>query len=124
MAISETKTKAYYRFEQRCGYYDSDLSLCDLLVRSFVAVPNSKDTLAVALGSDKAIHPDFGQANTRKGREGRSYYLKRTLAVSFVKDLYEDLSNVLVRRWHGLHEPGWTRADLPATPSLSSHAIS
>lgn len=84
------KTKAYYRFLQRCDYYETDLALCDLLVRNFVEMPDSTTTLAEALGSSKALHPDLGQTNARRSREVRGGHLKRTLAASFLKDLYED----------------------------------
>lgn len=90
MAGAAAKTKAYHRFKQRCDYYETDVDLCELLVKNFVAMQDSNDAVAVALGSDKSDHPRLGQVNSRRTREIRGGHLKRTLNASFVKDLYED----------------------------------
>ena len=95
------KTKAYFRFQQRCDYYESDLELCELLIQRFLDLPDSTQKLAVALGSTNAQHPKLGQRNTLRSRQIRGGHLKRTLAASFVKDLYEDfveyISEVMLR---------------------------
>jgi hypothetical protein len=90
MAGGAPKTKAYHRFQQRCDYYETDLQLCELLVRDFVSMANSTDIVAVALGSTRAQHPRLGQLNSERTRQIRGGHLKRTLSASFVKDIYED----------------------------------
>lgn len=90
MAGGGAKTKAYHRFQQRCDYYETDLQLCELLVRDFVSIPDSTDIVAVALGSTRAQHPRLGQLNSLKTRQIRGGHLRHTLSASFVKDIYED----------------------------------
>ncbi|OCC24861.1 hypothetical protein MB02_05220 [Croceicoccus estronivorus] len=84
------KTKAYHRFQQRCDYYETDLQLCELLVRDFVSIADSTSSVAVALGSTKAQHPRLGQLNSLRTRQIRGGHLRQTLSASFVKDIYED----------------------------------
>lgn len=88
-------TKAYHRFKERCDYYETDLQLCDLLVRDFLMVADSNQTLAVALGSTNTDHPRLRQRNTQATRTIRGGHLRKTLRASFVKDLYEDFVEFL-----------------------------
>lgn len=92
---AQKKTKAYHRFKQRCDYYETDLALCDLLVRDFIKMPDSDGPVAAALGSSKSIHPKLSQKNTKRTREVRGGHLRATLHASFVKDLYEDFLEFL-----------------------------
>ena len=89
-------TKAFRRFEQRIDYYGADLELCDLLVRAFIARPNSQASLSAELGSDPAHHPYLGRrTNNRQSRRICGTHLKSTLYIAFVKDLYEDFSEYI-----------------------------
>ena len=45
---AQRKTKAYHRFKQRCDYYETDLELCDLLVRDFIKMADSDGPVAAA----------------------------------------------------------------------------
>jgi len=92
---AQRKTKAYHRFKQRCDYYETDLELCDLLVRDFIKMADSDGPVAAALGSSKSKHPKLGQKNTKRTREVRGGHLRATLQASFVKDLYEDFIEFL-----------------------------
>lgn len=84
-------TKAYHRFKQRCDYYDSDLELCDLLVRSFRATPDSNQMLSTALGSNTTDHPYLGRRrNTQNSRNVVGGHFRKTFYGSFIKDIYED----------------------------------
>ena len=93
--MSTAKTNAYFRFQQRCEYYRGDIDLCELVVRDFVRMPSTADTVAVALGSTDALHPAQRQVNSKRTRVVRGGHLKRVLAASLVKDLYEDFVDFL-----------------------------
>ena len=90
------KTKAFQRFIQRIGYYDSDIELCDLLVQSYRNRPNSDENIAVALGATTASHPVLaGRPNTRASRNTTGNHLKSTVAAAYIKDLFEDFSEYI-----------------------------
>lgn len=122
------KTKAYNRFKHRCDYYDTDLELCELLVRDFVALPNSDEPLAAALKSSLEHHPNLDQVNTRRTRQVRGGHLKNTLRSAFVKDLYEDfvdfLAETMTRAAQKGVDPGRfagdVKLDLKATEILAA----
>jgi hypothetical protein len=89
-------TKAYRRFVQRTEDYNSDLELCDLLVRQFFVAQNSQVTVAEALGSSNLQHPHLGRRqNSKQSRNIVGYHLKATLYAAFIKDLFEDFSEFL-----------------------------
>lgn len=89
-------TKAFHRFNQRIRYYESDVELCDLLVTSFLAMPNSGNKLAIQLGGLEASHPVlFTRPNTAASRETCGNHLRATMATAYIKDLYEDFSEFI-----------------------------
>jgi hypothetical protein len=89
-------TKAYRRFVQRIESYNSDLELCDLMVRQFIAKADSDGTLAEALGSNNLDHLHLGRRrNNEQSRKLSGYHLKSTLAVAFIKEVFEDFSEFL-----------------------------
>ncbi|UWR21125.1 hypothetical protein [Sulfitobacter sp. S190] len=90
------KTKAFWRFTQRIGYYDSDIELCDLLVAAYMQRANSGDDIAVDLGATAASHPVLaGRPNTLASRRTTGNHLRTTVAAAYIKDLYEDFSEYL-----------------------------
>ncbi|UWQ16663.1 hypothetical protein [Jannaschia sp. M317] len=90
------KTKAFQRFIQRIGYYDSDIELCDLLVKSYLNGPNSDENIAVALSATAESHPVLaGRPNTRASRNTTGNHLKSTVAAAYIKDLFEDFSEYI-----------------------------
>ncbi|MEM6890236.1 MAG: hypothetical protein AAF636_19190 [Pseudomonadota bacterium] len=90
------KTKAFQRFIQRIGYYDSDIELCDLLVKSYLIGPNSDENIAVALNATAESHPVLaGRPNKRASRNTTGYHLKSTVAAAYIKDLFEDFSEYI-----------------------------
>ncbi|WP_156399299.1 hypothetical protein [Methylobacterium sp. Leaf466] len=89
-------TKAHHRFVQRIETYNNDLELCDLLVRQFLAMPNSNTTVAALLSSTPQRHAHLGRTtNTKKSREVLGNHLKTTIHGSFIKDIFEDFSAFL-----------------------------
>jgi len=89
-------TKAHHRFIQRVEYYGTDLELCDLLVKRFIAVGNSQASVAEALGSTNDRYPYLGRrVNALKSRRICGSHLKQTLYIAFIKDLFEDFSAYL-----------------------------
>ncbi|TMM54735.1 hypothetical protein [Sulfitobacter sabulilitoris] len=90
------KTKAFQRFTQRIGYYDSDIELCDLLVKAYRTKPNSDDNIAVDLGATDVSHPVLAaRPNTRASRNTTGNHLRSTVAAAYIKDLYEDFSEYI-----------------------------
>lgn len=86
-------TKALRRFEQRIDSYNTDLELCDLLVRQLFAKQNSVENLAVALGGTAERYPYIGRrSNNKQSRDVCGAHLKHTLLTAFVKDVFEDFS--------------------------------
>ncbi|WP_380785641.1 hypothetical protein [Sphingomonas sp. R86521] len=89
-------TKAYHRFSNRIAYYNSDIELCDALVEKFITIPNSEDSVAVALGSDEQRYPHLSRrVNVRDSRNIVGQHLKATLHAAFIKDLFEDFSEFI-----------------------------
>lgn len=89
-------TKAYRRFVQRIESYNSDLELCDMLVRQFVSAQNSSSTVAEAFGSSNIKYPHLGRRiNNKQSRNIVGFHLKSTIYSSFIKDLFEDFSEFL-----------------------------
>lgn len=116
-------TKAIRRFEQRVDYYGTDLELCDLLVRAFARRANSEDNLAVDLGSDADRHPILGRRrNTRASRGICGNHLKSTLAIAFIKDLYEDFSEYLATIMTNAAMKGINPARFVGNVKLDLHA--
>lgn len=86
-------TKAFQRFANRIAYYNSDIELCDALVRAFTRLPHSEDNLAVALGADALRYPVLAtRLNNRNSKGICGSHLKSTLYAAYVKDLFEDFS--------------------------------
>ncbi|WP_420608271.1 hypothetical protein [Novosphingopyxis sp.] len=110
------KTKAFYRFNQRCAYFETDLELCDLLVRNFIGLDDSINIIAVALKSTKKDHPKLTQKNTKNSRQVRGGHLRATLNSSFIKDIYEDflefLSETMARAAQKGVDPGRFAGDV------------
>ncbi|MGO1080724.1 hypothetical protein [Inquilinus sp. CA228] len=67
-----------------------------LLVERFLDIENSERSVAEALGGTNDRHPYIGRrVNNRQSRSICGNHLKRTIYVSFVKDLFEDLSEYI-----------------------------
>lgn len=89
-------TKAHHRFVERVASYNSDLELCDVVVRKFISQRNSNASIAVSLESTNERHPNLGRrTNSRNSRMIVGRHLIRTLHTSFIKDLFEDFSEFL-----------------------------
>lgn len=94
------QTKAHQRLAGRIVSYSTDFEIANVLVRDFEARADSRGSLATSLNAPAASHPKL---HTRRNTEGSrrivGRHLKKTLYVSFIKDLYEDfgeyLSNIL-----------------------------
>tara|TARA_R110002012_G_scaffold23677_1_gene80121 strand:- start:332 stop:1078 length:747 start_codon:yes stop_codon:yes gene_type:complete len=90
------KTKAFWRFTQRIGYYDSDIELCDLLVKAYRERPNSDHNIAVELGATAESHSVLAaRPNTAASRNTTGNHLRSTVAAAYIKDLYEDFSEYI-----------------------------
>lgn len=94
-------TKAFHRFQLRCSYMEGDEQLTSALVGNFRNLPNSGDSLSVALGYEAREFKRLNQQNTEMSRRVKSGHLLSSVRASFIKDIYEDflefLSTTLAR---------------------------
>lgn len=91
------QTKALVRFLNRAARFDGDLELADVIERSAKAgllTPEDDSTLFAHV--DEAHHPRlYKQKASDHNRMLVTAHLRKTVRVSYVKDLYEDLAAYL-----------------------------
>lgn len=91
------QTKALVRFLNRAARFDGDLEFADVIERSAkggLLTPEDNKTLFAHV--DEVHHPRlFKQKASDHNRMLVSAHLRKTVRVSYVKDIYEDLSAYL-----------------------------
>jgi hypothetical protein len=91
------RTKAYHAFEQKLNYFNDDIELIDILRNSVLKGDLSDNTSTHVLKRvDSTKHSHIARRkNSDGGRELVMNHLRSTVYSSFIKDVYEEVTQYL-----------------------------
>lgn len=92
-----SKSKALYAFEQKLIYFYDDIEMMDVIRTSVIRGDLSSDKSKYLLaGVDKDKHAHLARrANAKGGRVNTINHLRASVYSSFIKDLYEEVTDYL-----------------------------
>lgn len=93
----QSKSKALYAFEQKLIYFYDDIEMMDVIRTSVIRGDLSSDQSKFLLkGVDKDKHAHLARrANAKGGRVNTINHLRGSVYSSFIKDLYEEVTDYL-----------------------------
>lgn len=101
------KTKALQRFESRIDAFNTDLELVDVLVRSFLRQKNSTQSIAASLSKQPEKYPNIDKRkNNKTSRNITGLHLRKTIHISYIKEIYEDFYEFLSTSLSNASETG------------------
>lgn len=84
------KSKGYLRFYNRLVYFDVDLEMVDVLLRNRNLLAGKSQIFKCISPTD---HPNlYSHINTPAARRRIIQHLRKTIYISFIKDLYEEVT--------------------------------
>jgi len=90
------RTKAFHAFEQKLIYFEDDIELIDVLRTSIINGDLTDNSKHVLKNIDETIHKHIKRRKNSDGsRKLLANHLRATLYSSYVKDVYEELTQYL-----------------------------
>ena len=87
------KSKGYKKFENRMNYFRTDIELVDVLLKNKEAI---KGDDKIFKNVKENIHPFlYDRKNSAGSRKIVMSHLKKTVYVSFIKDMYEEVTEYI-----------------------------
>ena len=87
------KSKGYQKFETRLVYFREDMELADILFLNKERL-KSEDKIFLMVNADK--HPLlFGRVSTKGSRKNVMTHLRKSIFVSFLKEMYEEVTEYI-----------------------------
>lgn len=97
LVAAQKKSKAFHSFKQKLSYFYDDIEMMDVIRASVLRGDlSSPDSNYVLTGVKPSKHKHLSRMGNRKGsRENAINHLRASLYSSFVKDLYEEVTEYL-----------------------------
>lgn len=87
------KSKGLLRFQNRLDWFDDDIEFADIITKNTSLL---KDDAVIFKGVSQESHPSLSRrSNNSQSRISVATHLKKTVYVSYIKEIYEEVSEYL-----------------------------
>lgn len=87
------KSKGLLRFQNRLDWFDDDIEFADIITKNTILL---KDDAVIFKGVSQESYPSLSRrSNNDKSRKLVAKHLKKTVYVSYIKEIYEEVSEYL-----------------------------
>lgn len=87
------KSKGLLRFQNRLNWFDDDIEFADIITKNTLLL---KDDTVIFKGVSQESYPSLSRrSNNDNSRELVAKHLKKTVYVSYIKEIYEEVSEYL-----------------------------
>ena len=86
-------SKGLHKFQSRIGYFSVDLEMVNVIRNN---IDKFKGDEVIFSGVTKGAHPKlFSYANTDNARDKVICHLRKTIYVSYIKEVYEEVAEYI-----------------------------